>query len=211
MLMEPGEIHTTDRVVGAANYFVTRIPQTTLLQMAREIKPCSAPHLSTPCLDDPFIFHAFTRFQESVQENAPRLEAESRLAYCVDILLRRHVETPLSSNKPSASSYRLGLARDFIHENLGEDVSLQTLSSLSGLSRFHFLRAFREKFGLPPHAYQLRVRITKAMGLISRGHFNTMDLGFSDQSHFIRQFKKVVGLAPGRYAALLRQSPWAVT
>ena len=85
--------------------------------------------------------------------------------------------------------------------------SMAELSALTGLSRFHLSRAFRDHTGLPPYAYFEQVRIARAKVLMRHGHELSavaMSLGFSDQSHFHRQFKAVSATTPGRYARALK-------
>ena len=57
-------------------------------------------------------------------------------------------------------------------------------------------------FGLPPHAYQVRVRIARARELLAAGAAVkqvSAELGFADQSHFGRHFRKATGLTPAEY------------
>jgi AraC family transcriptional regulator len=59
---------------------------------------------------------------------------------------------------PTRQSERGGLAGwqkkrvvEYVEEHLSEDVLLSTLADVAGLSAFHFARAFKKTFGLPPH------------------------------------------------------------
>ena len=95
------------------------------------------------------------------------------------------------------------LTREYLEEHYAENVSLEHLSQVAGLSRFHLLRAFREEIGLPPHAYLLGVRLRKAKSLLLEGLpvvRIAQDTGFFDQSHLTRHFKRLVGVPPGQYA-----------
>ncbi|QNI30437.1 helix-turn-helix transcriptional regulator [Alloacidobacterium dinghuense] len=74
------------------------------------------------------------------------------------------------------------------------------------LRKFHLLRAFRNRFGLPLHAYQLQQRALRAKRLLrsfspSRVAF---ECGFGDQSHFTRVFRAHTGTTPRRYADQFR-------
>ncbi|HET8984761.1 MAG TPA: helix-turn-helix transcriptional regulator [Trueperaceae bacterium] len=88
-------------------------------------------------------------------------------------------------------------------DRAGEPVSLADLSDLTGLSPFRLNRVFRQEVGLPPHAFQVQVRIERARSRIAAGWSLTdvaLDAGFNDQSAFTHQFKRYVGVTPGRYA-----------
>jgi len=80
---------------------------------------------------------------------------------------------------------------------------LDQLSSAAGLSRFHLLRTFTNQVGIPPHAYQIRVRIEHARRLLRMGMPSVAAanaVGFADQSHLTRHFKRVLYETPGAYA-----------
>ncbi len=80
---------------------------------------------------------------------------------------------------------------------------LQSLSEHLGLSRFSALRAFKRHFGLPPHNYQIHMRVDQAQTGLRAGRSPArvaIDCGFFDQSHLTRHFKKVLGTTPAQYA-----------
>lgn len=92
--------------------------------------------------------------------------------------------------------------RECLNEE-GLNVDLDTLAKRVGLSRFQALRAFRQRYGLPPHAYQVCLRISHARRLLREG-VPTADVaarcGFADQSHFTRHFKRINAITPAQYA-----------
>ena len=93
-------------------------------------------------------------------------------------------------------------ARELLTSSIKVPPSLQELADAVGSNRFVLLREFRKKFGLPPHAFVLRLRVDRARSLLARGEPITgvaQLLGFADQSHLSRVFKRVVGLSPGAY------------
>ena len=92
--------------------------------------------------------------------------------------------------------------RECLHEE-GMNIDLETLARKAGLSRFQALRAFKRRYGLPPHAYQLAVRLGEARRLLSEGGAPldvALRCGFVDQSHFNRHFKRNYGVTPTHYA-----------
>jgi AraC-like DNA-binding protein len=92
--------------------------------------------------------------------------------------------------------------RAYLEEHACEDISLGDLAKLSGLSPFHLTRVFRQEVGLPPHAYQVQIRVQRAQGWIAAGWSLAevaLAAGFNDQSAFSNQFKRHVGVTPGQY------------
>lgn len=107
--------------------------------------------------------------------------------------------------RPQGLRPEVAQARRILRERFREAVSLEELRLLSGLSKFHLLRVFQDALGLPPHSYQLRVRIARAREMLDRGESSAevaLECGFSDQAHFTRCFKRIVGYTPVAFARL---------
>lgn len=91
----------------------------------------------------------------------------------------------------------------FLREHWNQRVDLVELSGAAKLSRFELVRRFREQVGLPPHAYQLDLRIKEARRLLTAGRSPVevaLICGFADQPHLTRMFKRAVGVTPSDYA-----------
>lgn len=80
--------------------------------------------------------------------------------------------------------------------------TIEELSQASNLSKYYFIRQFKDMVGLTPHQFQLQNRIRKAQRMLTHERSLTtvaLDTGFYDQSHFIREFNKSVQLTPSDY------------
>jgi len=94
--------------------------------------------------------------------------------------------------------------RDYLLAHRSEPVSIGALARIARLTESHCIRAFHQEFGLPPHAYHMRLRLAEASRLLARGQsISTVayDCGFADQSHLSRKFREVYGVAPGAWAS----------
>ncbi|MCS2610677.1 helix-turn-helix transcriptional regulator [Halomonas dongshanensis] len=93
-----------------------------------------------------------------------------------------------------------GLIRDYLDENLGERILLDDLAGLVNLSRFHFLRKFKNTFGQSPHAYLTQLRMSKAHGLLQKTDEKVamiaLELGYAQHSQFTSAFKLYYGYPP---------------
>jgi transcriptional regulator GlxA family with amidase domain len=97
----------------------------------------------------------------------------------------------------------LGAARDYLRTHASEPVTIAELAGMMGLAESHLIRAFHREFGLPPHAYQMRLRLATAGEFLASGlSVSTVafECGFADQSHLSRNFKAVYGLTPAAWA-----------
>jgi AraC-like DNA-binding protein len=111
---------------------------------------------------------------------------------------------PLSSSDGDgrAAPY-VSRARAYLDEHWIRNVPLDELAGVAGVSKFHLARRFTEAVGIPPHTYQNRVRVERAMEMLRDGvsvQDAAVRTGFSDASHLCRHFKRFTGTTPGRYA-----------
>lgn len=151
----------------------------------------------------PVVVDGTRALWDSVIGEAPPMEQRSRLAEVLTAIaeLALH-EAP----RPPILTPAVARTRDALHERFAEEVPLEQLASLAGMSKCHLVHLFHKEVGLPPHAYQIQLRVARARVLVAAGvplaEVATMT-GFADQSHLTRLFKRVVGMPPGQYAALL--------
>ena len=118
--------------------------------------------------------------------------------------LRPHLRPfPGASRRNRAEHAAVRRAVALLREHWNQKVDLFELSGAAKLSRFELVRRFREQVGLPPHAFQLDLRINEARRLLTAGRSPTevaLICGFADQPHLTRMFKRAVGVTPGEYA-----------
>jgi AraC family transcriptional regulator len=143
-----------------------------------------------------------------------RLQREELLASLVIHLLKVNRGEKLKLDNINASRVstreeiirRLHLATDHIFSNYTADISLDELSKVSMLSKFHFLRAFQQAFGKPPHKFLNEVRILKAKELLRFSDIEVSGIGkaigIKDASSFSRLFKKYTGVYPTVFRGL---------
>src|SRR5436190_21109271 len=105
---------------------------------------------------------------------------------------------------------RLCRARRFIDESYHLPLNLAEISKQACLSRYHFLRLFREKFETTPHQYLIRKRIEKAKELLRVRSLSVTDVcfevGFESLGSFSSLFRRCVGDAPVAYRRRQRES-----
>lgn len=93
-------------------------------------------------------------------------------------------------------------AREFVHDNIKADLTIDDLSRAAHLSKYHFIRLFRSQFGLTPHQYVINCRINRVREELAAGASPSdvaQRFGFFDVSHLNRHFKRAYGLTPRQY------------
>jgi transcriptional regulator GlxA family with amidase domain len=120
-----------------------------------------------------------------------------------------------ASHQASNRADNSGLARwqlrrvlEFLEAHLTEDIGLDKLAQLVGLSQSQFARAFKASTGLPPYQWCLRNRVKRAQETLLNGSDSLADVaiqnGFADQSHFTKTFRRVTGATPANWKRVHR-------
>lgn len=131
------------------------------------------------------------------------LSIKSYLYRILTILLRRY-----GTNKMTTEDDQLRLKNlerftpvfQHIEEHYQEDLTVELLSGIAGLSRFHFSRLFKELTGRTVTDYINTLRINKSEYLLRNSQMNISEIalstGFKDIYYFSRSFKKYKNLSP---------------
>ena len=88
---------------------------------------------------------------------------------------------------------------DYVEEHLADNVLLSQLAEVARLSPFHFSRAFKQSFGLPPLRYVTGRRIERAKSLLAGDISVTqvgLAVGFGETSSFTTAFRRHTGVTP---------------
>ncbi|MGI4861713.1 MAG: helix-turn-helix domain-containing protein [Janthinobacterium lividum] len=116
--------------------------------------------------------------------------------------IRTYAGAPLEAidRRGRFSRLHATLLMDYLRENLSEPVRLEALAQLCNLSRYHFLRKFKNTFGNSPHAYLTQLRMGRARDLLVQGKLKitsvALECGYSQHSQFSTAFKRHFGHSP---------------
>ena len=117
-------------------------------------------------------------------------------------LLSRHISPVSCGGDVDESLKKIYQVRDFLHDNMQLDISLEELSAQTGIDRFRLSRQFKKVFGQSPHAWRVRLRLKTARSMLARGGEPAIvasAVGFADQSHMGRWFQRAYRITPAQY------------
>jgi AraC family transcriptional regulator len=88
----------------------------------------------------------------------------------------------------------------YVEEHVADQISLSTLAQLARLSPYHFSRAFKRTFGMPPHRFHTHRRIERAKSMLANPAASVTSVGiavgFCETSSFSAAFRKATGVTP---------------
>jgi AraC family transcriptional regulator len=92
-------------------------------------------------------------------------------------------------------------------EKVDDFIGMRADQKLVRLSPYHFCRAFKRSFGVPPLRYQRDRRIQHAKRLLADSELSVTDvaveIGFGSSTSFATAFRKATGLSPTTYSRSL--------
>jgi AraC family transcriptional regulator len=116
----------------------------------------------------------------------------------------RHAADPKYSHlnpvRGGLTARQIKRVMEFIDALIPTEITISDLAALTGLSHYHFIRAFKHTVGLTPYQYLLSERVRRARALLSKPDLSLGDVaravGFSDASQLNRVFRKFAGVTP---------------
>ncbi len=111
----------------------------------------------------------------------------------------------------STSNTAIRKTLNYILSHFQQELPLEELAFIAGLSPYHFLRVFKSEIGMTPHQYIIKTRISTASYLLTTTSHTVSDIsyevGFKDESSFCRTFRARTGLTPLAFRAGTTQVP----
>lgn len=97
------------------------------------------------------------------------------------------------------------LVSEYIDAHLTEKITVDMLAEQAHMSKYYFLRKFKENTGMTVHTFLINKRLIEACEALKRGASVTESFqlsGFADYSSFLRNFRETYGISPGKYKDL---------
>ena len=110
---------------------------------------------------------------------------------------------PLKADLPGELSDAVEWSVRYVTTNFIYNITLDDMAQAAGLSKYHFLRKFRQEAGMTPGAFLQRFRIAAAMKELTDSKQPVRDIakrvGYRDPAAFSRAFSKIAGVQPRRF------------
>jgi AraC-like DNA-binding protein len=177
----------------------------TMNELVRITQPRSAIFLPFVVLGTTVAVAAFVRTADSNLVQGPE-----DLALAQEMARRaviRHAGFP-APRFTATEDARLRRVDEFIRENLGSSFSLKAIAREAGLSRFHFLRLFKQTYGETPFKRVTRLRMEEAQRRLARSRESVTEIasacGYENSAHFASAFRRMFGISPTAFRRLAR-------
>ena len=154
------------------------------------------------------VWRNMTPLANAIKDDSPTLHpAERQISMgCLSTLLgilcfasQRGPQPYVTERNTAQSIVHLGV---YLSQNFTDDCSLDELAQRFSISKYHLSRRFQQVYGVTPHQYIIRSRITYAKRLLQQGETpsNTAQAcGFNDYSAFLRAFTNQTGQSPSQW------------
>jgi AraC family transcriptional regulator len=163
--------------------------------------------------DDPVASHLLQVLAHEAENplEHSRLFADQAIELLCLHLVRSHIAAgmqPVRDILPGLQAWQLRRLREYVHERLDQDLQLEELAAVVGLSRFHFCVAFKRAAGQSPHAWIVHLRMEKARELLAAQRLSiyqvALEVGYQTPSAFASAFRKTQGMTPSAFRAVIR-------
>jgi AraC family transcriptional regulator len=132
-----------------------------------------------------------------------RLYGDSLCVSLMVALFHPPAAEPRSVIRGGLAPWQMFRVQDYIEAHLANDLGLNMLAELVGLSASHLCRAFKQSAGLTPFEWLRRRRVDRAQQLLLEGDLPisqiALEAGFSGQSHLTHAFGRVVETTPAAW------------
>jgi AraC-like DNA-binding protein len=205
VVIAPGEVHANRKV---------RVTARTLFLDFGAFRDIAERYIEThlPTFDfrsglirDETTTSSFLRMHRALESPQSQLAEETIVAEFLVDLSRQSSVIPTGLRDDVAADGVVERVKRYLEEHYAERVLLETLANLTRVSPYYLNRSFRRKVGMPPHAYQLQLRIAHGKRLLRLGYpicETACAVGFFDQSHFVHAFQRSEGATPTQFVRL---------
>lgn len=118
-------------------------------------------------------------------------------------LSRVYSQTQNELSCTADSTDMLSIMHELMQRTFAENHTVKHYADMCDLTEIHFIKIFREKFGITPRQYIIHLRIDKASQLLMETTLSVQaianSVGFENAFYFSRLFKSITNLTPTEF------------
>ncbi len=209
LLSEPGEAQYLKSTDGPSTFFIVCWHPTLAVRMAAELGLPEGLRWKTPFLESGRHSDLLSRLASLVHATDRSNAFLDAFSEATTELVQRGADAGPVRRTGNANHPGIRRAMERLGASFREPTSLDDLAKEARLSKFHFVRCFRQATGLSPHRYRKLLRVLEARRLLEQGMSVADAAGrasFADASHLSRTFREWLGVTPGLWANAWRAS-----
>lgn len=210
VLFNPGDSHTCEQIDGKTlDYRCINIQPEIMNKAVYDITGEGyLPYFEEQVLFRSELIPTLKELHLMIMQEEGDFKKEEIFFLLLEQLIEEYTQQELPIPK-SEQSMEVKAICDFLEQNYMNNITLDDLCNLTGLSKYYLLRSFTKQKGISPYSYLETIRISKAKKLLKQGILPidvALQTGFNDQSHFSNFFKRFIGLTPKQYMNIFKDT-----
>lgn len=189
-------------VLGVDNLLLNFPESYSLIDNDRQIKQ----YIIKNCFrDKDVILDYFDRLILEIEHKAFNYElaCKSMLILFITHIIRNTTSSLFIEESQEKVNLECMKIKNYIDAHYSQNITLDFLSDLSYMNKFHLVHTFTKEIGVSPINYVITRRIQEAKNLLATTNYSIRDIasivGFSNSSYFSQMFRKVSGMSPKSY------------
>lgn len=204
VLMNPGDVHACNPIDDQPwSYLMLYVATPWLTDLQHQLgfsHNLAFRRFAIPHLQDARLFAGLQALYEVLVDNEQDVLRKHSAA--VEFFSEMQQRLNPADHPLREPNFKLERAADYIRDNCTQLLKLEDICDAAQLSPSYLIRAFKQHYGMTPHAFLVNRRIQFAQDRLRSGKLIAdvaLEAGFADQAHFQRAFKQHLAATPGQY------------
>lgn len=210
VLFNPRDNHTCEQVDGRAlDYRCINIQPEIMSKAVCEITGKEyLPYFTSQVIFRSELVSLLKELHQMIMQEEVDFRKEEIFFFLLEQLIEEYTAEEMPAGKVEQTAEAKAICA-FLEAHYMDNIALDDLCKLTGLSKYYLLRSFTKQKGISPYRYLETIRIDQAKKLLEQGVAPldaALQTGFTDQSHFSNFFKKLIGLTPKQYMNIFKHA-----
>jgi AraC-like DNA-binding protein len=165
------------------------------------------PYFTQSMVEDADLIGRFGHLHRVLEAENDALRADEALIEAFGALFSRYGNDGTRPERAPHDRALAGRIIELMNARYEDNLGLDELARVAGLTSFQLIGLFKRTVGLTPHAYLIHIRLNAACRQLKRGCTlaeSALAAGFCDQSALTRHFKRCYGITPLQFAEAAR-------